>query len=249
MKALVTGASSGIGRDIARELHRRGVTVILHGRDGARLAQLQQELDGARVIAADLSDADACYELYEAVKGETIDILVNNAGFGLFGAFDKTDLNTELNMLDTNVRAVHILTKLFLRDFTARDSGYILNVASSAAFSPGPLMAVYYATKAYVLRLTQAVWCELKKQGSRVYIGALCPGPVETGFNDRADVRFAVHSLQSADVARYAVKQMFAGKRVIVPGILMKLTKFATRFAPDGLALALAYRIQQRKRS
>lgn len=249
MKALVTGASSGIGRDIARELHKRGITLILHGRDNARLEELRQELGGGtQVITADLSDMQACYELYGTVKDENIDILINNAGFGLFGAFDKTDLDTELNMLDTNVRAVHILTKLFLRDFTVRGSGYILNVASSAAFSPGPLMAVYYATKAYVLRLTQAISCELKKQDSRVYVGALCPGPVDTNFNDRAQVHFAVHSLKSADVARYAVKKMFAKKKVIVPGVLMKLTKFSTRLVPDGLALDVAYHIQQRKR-
>lgn len=249
MKALVTGASSGIGRDIARELHKRGVELILHGRDNQRLEALRRELGGGtQVVVADLSDMQACYELYGTVKDENIDILVNNAGFGLFGAFDKTDLDTELNMLDTNVRAVHILTKLFLRDFAARDSGYILNVASSAAFSPGPLMAVYYATKAYVLHLTQAISCELKKQGSHVSISALCPGPVDTNFNDRAQVHFAVHSLQSAGVARYAVKQMFAKKRVIVPGVLMKLTKFFTRFVPDGLALDVAYHIQQRKR-
>lgn len=249
MVALVTGASSGIGRDIARELHRRGYDLILHGRDFKRLEQLKQELGGnTRVIAEDLSRAEACYALYGAVKDEQIDVLVNNAGFGLFGAFDKTDLDIELNMLDTNVRAVHILTKLFLRDFTARDSGYILNVASSAAFSPGPLMASYYAGKAYILRLTQAVSCELKKQGSHVYIGALCPGPVDTNFNSRADVTFAVQSLPSEKVAQYAVKRMLKRNPVIVPGIFMKLTKFFVRLVPDALALRIAYHIQHKKR-
>lgn len=193
MKALVTGASSGLGRDIARVLAARGCKLILTARSRDKLEALAKTLPGgAQVVCADLSDEKECRRLYEQLRAEKIDILVNNAGFGLCGMFDKTDLDAELRLIDTNIRAVHILTKLFLRDFIARDSGYILNVASSAAFFPGPQMAAYYASKAYVMRLTLGVREELRRRGSRVYLGAFCPGPVDTAFSRTADVRFAV---------------------------------------------------------
>ena len=165
MTALVTGASSGIGRDIARELCRYGIKVIITGRDIERLSSLKKELGSGvkAVIRADLSDRKQCFRLYEKVKAYNVDIFINNAGFGTFGEFSETDLDTEIDMIDVNITAVHILTKLFLRDFNARERGYILNVASTAAFLPGPLMAAYYATKAYVLRLTQAIQEELRR--------------------------------------------------------------------------------------
>ena len=130
----------------------------------------------------DLRDAKSCRMLYERVKAEEIDILINNAGFGLCGAFDETSLDRELEMIDLNIRAVHVLTKLFLKDFIARDHGFILNVASIAAYAPGPLMATYYASKAYVLRLSQSIYGELRRRGSHVHVAALCPGPVRTEF-------------------------------------------------------------------
>ena len=158
MKALITGASSGIGRDIARALAARGVDLILTARRTERLEELSSELPvQVTVIPCDLSQEAECRALYERVRPMNIDILVNNAGFGLFGTFAENSLERELSMLDVNVRAVHILTKLFLRDMKEKDSGYLLNVASSAAFLPGPLLAAYYATKAYVLRLSEAI--------------------------------------------------------------------------------------------
>lgn len=248
MKALITGASSGIGRDMALVLSKMGYEVILVARRRERLEELAKLLPTkAQVIALDLSDREKCFELYEKVKDEDIDILINNAGFGVFGNFTETDLEKELAMLDTNVSAVYLLTKLFVRDFAKRDRGHILNVASAAAFLPGPLMAGYYAGKAYVLRLTQSVAKELKKQKSKVYIGALCPGPVSTEFDKVANVSFSVRALESEKVAKYAIDQMLMGKTVIVPGFLMKCCRVLSKLAPDNILLWAAYRIQKGK--
>lgn len=248
MKALITGASSGIGRDIARELSARGCDLILTARRTDRLEELKKQLKtNVTVVGADLSEEEACFRLHERTAAEQVDILVNDAGLGVFGAFAKSDLKRELGMIDVNVRALHILMKLFLRDFAERDSGYILNVASSAAFQPGPLLAGYYASKAYVLRLTEAVAEELRRSGSGVYVGALCPGPVNTEFDSVADVRFTMKGLSSEYVARYAVEKMFRKKTVIVPGELMKLARFAERFLPEKTIVKAAYHMQHRK--
>ena len=206
MKALITGASSGIGRDMAKILSEKGYDLILVARRAERLEALKKELKtNVDVIPLDISKEDACISLHEQVKNQKIDILINNAGFGVFGAFDEADLQQEMQMIDTNVKAVHILTKLFLKDFKERDSGYILNVASSAAFVPGPLFSSYYASKAYVLWLTQAIYEELHKAGSHVHISALCPGPVQTEFDTTAKVTFSLKGLDSRFVAAYAI--------------------------------------------
>lgn len=249
MKALITGASSGLGRDMARVLHAHGCALILVARREERLLALQEELAGGdvRIICMDLSLEENCYRLYDRVKEEKIDILINNAGFGICGAFLETELDTELRMLRTNITAPQILTKLFLQDFVRRDSGYLLNVASSAAFLPGPLMATYYATKAYLLRFSQSIYEELQRENSRVSVSVLCPGPVDTEFNTVAEVNFQIKSLNSHKVAEYAIKQMFRKKLVIVPGLQMKLLKFFIRFAPDWLLLRISYHIQHRK--
>lgn len=250
MKALITGASSGIGRDMARILSRRGYDLILVARRRDRLEELQQQLPtNVTVICADLSQEQACFDLYEQVKNERIHILINNAGFGLFGSFAETDLHRELELIDVNIRAVHILTKLFVRDFIQRDSGYILNVSSSAAFLPGPLLSSYYASKAYVLRLTQAVSEELRRRGSHVYIGALCPGPVKTEFDQVADVHFSVKSMSSQRVAMIAIQQMFSRQPVIIPGAMMQAAKVLQKIVPDKLLVRISYHLQQRKQS
>lgn len=250
MIALITGASSGIGRDIAHILSEQyGCDLILVARRMDRLQELKAQLPTrVQVIGCDLSSEQACRQLYHRVKGKEIDILVNNAGFGLFGAFEETDLDRELEMINTNIRAVHILSKLFLRDFVRRDSGYLLNVASSAAFFPGPLMATYYASKAYVLRLSQAIREELRRRESRVSVTVLCPGPVCTEFGRVADVRFSVRGLPSGKVAQYAVESMFDKRLTAVPGPLMKAARFAKRLVPNCLVLRLSYHMQKRKR-
>ena len=249
MKALITGASSGLGRDFARLLSERGYDLILAARRVPRMEELDRELKThVSVIGADLADAEQCYGVCRQAAGEGVDILINCAGFGVFGPFDETDLDRELGMIDVNIRALHILTKLFYREFKRRDSGYILNVASSAAFQPGPLLSSYYASKAYVLRLTQALAEELRRDKSRVYIGALCPGPVRTEFDSVAGVRFSINGLSSEYVARYALEKMFRRRTVIVPGFSMKAARFAERFLPDAAVVRAAYHMQKRKR-
>ena len=182
--------------------------------------------------------------LYREASAYGVDILVNNAGFGLFGKFSVTELERELDMIDVNIGAVHILTKLFLRDFSARDKGYILNVASIAGFMPGPLMSTYYASKNYVVRLTEAIHEELRFQHSRVYIGAFCPGPVDTQFNSTAGVKFALKGISSEYAAECAVKGMFARKMLITPTLSVKAAIVASRFLPDS-AVAFAARLVQ----
>ena len=250
MLALITGASSGIGRDMARILSERGYDLILVARRKTRLSQLKKELKtNVEIINLDISSVYNCTELYDQVKDKDIDIVINNAGFGLYGEFTSLKLEKELDMIDTNIKAVHCLTKLFLEDFKKKDKGYILNVASSAAFMPGPMMATYYATKAYVLHFTEAIYEELRQSGSHVYIGALCPGPVSTNFNKVAGVEFSLNALTSYDVAHYALDQMFRRKLVIVPGIQMKLVHVFYRFVPTELLLKITYHIQKKKGS
>ena len=248
MLALVTGASSGIGRDMARELSRRGYDLIITARRRDRLEELAEKLPTrVRVIEMDLSRADNCRRLHELTAEEPVDVLINNAGFGVFGAFEESDLERELEMLDINIRATHMLTKLYLRDFLRRGEGMILNVSSSAAFLPGPLLSSYYASKAYVLRLTEAIHEELRRKGSAVYIGALCPGPVKTEFDRVAGGHFSVKGMDSGRVARYALDQMFRRRMVIIPGAQMKLARQMTRLLPQQMLLRAAWHLQERK--
>lgn len=250
MKALITGASSGIGADMARILSSHGHDLILVARDKKKLELLKEELTtDVKIISLDLSSTFNCMKLYNKVKKENIDILINNAGFGMFGEFVDTNLEKELDMVDLNIKAVHTLTKVFLQDFKTRNSGYILNVASSAAFSPGPLMSTYYATKAYVLRLTQGIYEELRREKSNVSVSCLCPGPVNTNFNNVAGVTFSVKALESKDVAEYAIKKMLKRKLVIIPGLLMKLNYIFNRFVPVKILLKIAYNIQRSKKN
>ena len=196
MKALVTGASSGIGLEISKYLDSIGYEIILVARDKEKLESVAKTLTHKpKIIVMDLQQVEDIKSLYVLVKNDDIDILVNNAGFGLFGNFTETDLSKELNMIDINIKAVHILTKLFLKDMKRKNKGYILNVASSAAFQSGPLMATYYSTKSYVYRLTEAINYENKKDKVNVQVSCLCPGPVDTNFNKVAGVRFSVKPL------------------------------------------------------
>lgn len=248
MKALITGASSGIGLDMAKYLATKKYELILVARDKEKLEKIQETLPTkVTIIVADLSQEQKAKELYILTKKEEIDILINNAGFGLFGDFTSTDLANELQMIDTNIKAVHILTKAFLKDMEKRNSGYILNVASSAAFQPGPLMSTYYATKSYVYQLSEALWYEQKKKKTNVQISVLCPGPVETNFNAVAGVKFGVRPLKSTYVAKYAIDKLFKNKMLIIPGFKMKCAKFFGRFCSDKFLLRIAYRIQKKK--
>ena len=246
MVALVTGASSGIGRDIARELSKRGYDLILVARDLEKLNEVKAELKTkVETVSMDISNPENCKQLHEKYKD--IDILVNNAGFGDCGNFTHTDLNKELTMIKTNIIAYHILTKLYLVDMKAKNSGKILNVASIAGFMPGPLMATYYSTKAYVVRLTQSIRHELFKMGSKVKICALCPGPVATNFNKVADVKFNLAEADSRYVAKYAVKKMFKNRTLIFPNFFIWLGRVFSKIMPDQVSSFFCYYAQRRK--
>ncbi len=248
MKALITGASSGMGRDMARVLSSEGYDLILVARRKDKLEELKKDLTtNVKIISLDLAKESNVFKLYEQTKDDNIDLLINNAGFGLFGVFNKTDLFRELEMIDVNIKAVHILTKLFLQDFIKRDYGQILNVASSAGFLAGPHLNVYYATKNYILKLTMAIYQELKEQKSNVHISALCPGPVNTEFNKVAKGTFTISALKSYDVAKYAIEKLHKNKLFIIPGFSNRLGIFATRFLPYKLQLKIVSQIQLRK--
>ncbi len=186
------------------------------------------------------------FKLYDKYKNK-IDFLINNAGYGLYGKFYETNLDDELNMIDLNLVTYHILTKLFLQDFVKKNEGRILNVASSAAFEPGPLMSTYYATKSYVYNLTMGIYEELRRDKSNVKVHVLCPGPVDTGFNDRAGVKFGVKSLSSEYVAKYTLKMVRKNKTIIIPGLMMKLGIFGMRFIPRKMLAKITYNIQKAK--
>lgn len=246
MKALITGASSGIGRDIAINLSKKGYDLILVARDLEKLNEVKSKLHtNVEVVSMDVSNAENCKELHE--KYQNIDILVNNAGFGDCGYFTKTNLDKELKMIDTNIVAYHVLTKLYLQDMKQKNSGKILNVASIAGFMPGPLMATYYSTKAYVVRLSEAIREELRREKSNVQISILCPGPVNTNFNKVADVQFALKGLSSEYVAKYAVDKLFKEKFYIVPGWKIKLARFGAKIAPNNFVAKICYNMQRRK--
>lgn len=246
MRVLITGASSGIGRDMARYLSKLGYDLVLVSRNEEELNKLKEELKTkVEVIAMDLSIKENCYKLYEEAKD--IDILINNAGFGVFGKFVETDLEKEVNLIQTNVMAVHILTKLYLKDMVKKDKGHILNVASIAGFMPGPLMAAYYASKNYVVTLTRSINKELKKSKSNVKLSLLCPGPVNTNFNNVANVKFKVKALSSQYVAKYAVDRMLKGKLIIIPGILIKIAKVMSKITPTAIVEEISYHMQVSK--
>ncbi|MBE7060313.1 MAG: SDR family oxidoreductase [Ruminococcaceae bacterium] len=248
MLILITGASSGIGRDMARYLSGKGHKLVLVARRRDRLEELASELGNCEIIETDLSIKENCIKLYESLKDRNIDVLINNAGFGLFGSFTETPLERELDLIKTNITAVHILTKLFLKDFSAKNNGYILNVASIAGFFPGPLLSSYYASKAYVLRLTLALNEEMRREHKNVHLSALCPGPVKTEFDDVAGVRFSIKGLSSEYVAKYAIDKMFAGKTIIVPGFMTKAAVFFRHFVSEKFLAKITYNMQKRKR-
>lgn len=274
MWALVTGASSGIGRDIARYLYTLGYNLILVARNANGLEKLKQDLEKNKeqdkykisendyqllknnvkaekkeilIISEDLSKKENCYDLYQKTKNIKIDLLINNAGFGEFGKFINSNLEKEIDLINTNITAVHILTKLYLQDMVKENKGYILNVASIAGMEPGPLMSAYYASKAYVIRLSRAINKELKKDKSNVKISVLCPGPTNTNFNNVANVVFKAPSMSSEKVAKYGVDKALKGKLIIIPGFTNKCVRVFSKVLPDAVLEECAYHIQRRK--
>lgn len=248
MKALITGASSGIGKNMAYVLANKGIDLILVARNKDELLKIKANVKvNVEVIELDLLKEKNVFKLYEMCKDGNIDILINNAGFGLFGLFTETDLARELEMIDLNIKAYHILTKLFLKDFVEKDNGYILNVASSAGFMAGPRLSTYYATKNYVLKLTMAINEELRQSGSNVVVSALCPGPVNTNFNKVAHGEFSIKEASPKYVAKYAINKLFKKKMIIIPTFRIKLGIFLLRILPYRIQLIYCYHIQGKK--
>ncbi len=250
MKVLITGSSSGIGRDMAREFARRNFDLVLVARNVERLNEIKNELEAnykisVKIVSLDLGIEENLKKLYE--ENKDIDILVNNAGFGVFGYFTNTDLDKELNLIKTNVTAVHVLTKLYLKDMAEKNEGKILNVSSIAGNMPGPLMSAYYASKAYVLRLSEGIREELNKKKSKVKISVLQPGPVNTNFNNVAGVKFNLNSKSSEYVAKYTVDKFLKGKFNIIPGFTIKCVKFFSKVVPNTILAKACFHMQEKK--
>lgn len=246
MKALITGASSGIGRDMAKILSQKGYDLILVARDEKKLEEVKKQLKTeTKIVVMDISNEENCKKIYE--ENKDIDILINNAGFGDCGHFEETSLDKDIQMIHTNIIAYHILTKLYLKEMIKKDSGKILNVASIAGFMPGPLMTTYYSTKNYVVRFSESIREELRRKKSKVQISILCPGPVDTNFNKVADVEFALKGLSSEYVAKYAINKFLKGKFYIVPGWKIKLARFGAKLAPASFVAKISYNMQKRK--
>ena len=246
MKALITGASSGMGRDMAKILSQKGYDLILVARDEKKLEEVKKQLKTeTKIVVMDISNEENCKNLYEEHKD--IDILINTAGFGDCGHFEETSLDKDIQMIHTNIIAYHILTKLYLKEMIKKDSGKILNVASIAGFMPGPLMTTYYSTKNYVVRFSESIREELRRKKSKVQISILCPGPVDTNFNKVADVEFALKGLSSEYVAKYAINKFFKGKFYIVPGWKIKLARIGAKLAPASFVAKISYNMQKRK--
>jgi short-subunit dehydrogenase len=257
LTALVTGASGGIGEELARLFAADGHDLVLVARSRDKLARLSEELEGkhkvkARVLASDLAREETPREIFEELNagGIRVDALVNNAGFGSYGLFAETDLKSELDLLQVNIVALTHLTKLFLPGMIERRRGYVMNVASTAAFQPGPLMAVYYASKAYVLSFSEALANECAGKG--VVVSALCPGPTETGFvaavpGMSESKLFDGAVMDARTVATEGYRGMLDGKAVVIPGFRNNLLARSIGFFPRGLVTRVVRGIQEKR--
>lgn len=250
---LVTGASSGIGLELAKVFAKDGSELILVARNEEKLQQLAEQMKSehgtvSTVIAMDLSVADAAQDLFDQVQqlGKTVDVLINNAGFGQFGKFEEIPVKRHTSMCQLNMIALTELTSLFIKPMKERDSGTILNIASTAAFQPGPNCAVYYATKAFVLSLSEAIHAEL--WGTNVTVTCLCPGPTATGFGEDSDMEdlafFKNNAMDVTVVAKAGHRGVRKKKRLVVPGIYNNILSFSNRFTARPVLLWVMKRIQ-----
>ncbi len=254
--ALVTGASVGIGRELARILAREGHDLVIVARDAERLAALADELRqrhgvSVRVFAKDLARPGAASELHRelAAAGVVLEVLVNNAGVGTAGAFAKIPMPRDLELMQLNMVALTELTKLVVGEMLGRGRGRVLNVASTAAFQPGPYMATYYASKAYVLSFSEALAAELEGKG--VSVTALCPGPTRTEFQRRAGLRDSASAMMGmmdpGPVAEAGYRAMRAGRRLAIPGLRNRLGAFLVRLTPRALVTRIVRGLQRRR--
>jgi len=249
--ALITGASVGIGYELAKLFARDGHDLVLVARDRARLEAVASELSAVkvRVVVKDLAELASPGEIHDELErsGAAVDFLVNNAGFGSLGALAESDLPTQMRMIQVNIGAPTALMRLFLPGMIERGGGRILNVASTAAFVPGPYMSVYYASKAYVLSHSVAVAREVK--GSGVTVTALCPGPTRTEFQKRAGMEearlFRAGVMNAASVARAGYEGMMRGKLIVIPGLLNRLSALASRILPRGALAGVTARLNR----
>ena len=246
--ALITGASGGIGLELARIFAEQGYALVLVARTRERLEEIAVELKPTpvQVLAKDLVLVGAAEGIHREVP--KVDVLVNNAGYGVYGPFVKTPLDDELGMLQLNMTALVVLTKLYLPAMVAAKNGKILNVASTAAFQPGPLMALYYATKAFVLSFSEAIGNEL--EGTGVTVTALCPGPTATGFQARTKLEKSrlikrMKVMDARTVAEAGYRGLMAGKPVVIPGLMNKLLAQSVRFSPRWMVTKIARMMQE----
>lgn len=257
MYALVTGASAGIGMEIAKYLSILGYDLILTARSEDKLQDLRKTIlkrfpdRTVLVIPADLSKREECFRLYkeacERAGEENMEFVANNAGKGVYGLFLETDLDAELELIDLNVASVHILSKLFLRDMVRRGHGTLMNVGSCAGFMSGPTFSSYYASKNYVVRLTEAIHEELRRAKSPVKVSCLCPGPTDTAFNKNSGVAVSGKQIKSAQVAREGVDGALKGKMIVIPGKKMPAVVRASSLMGEHLSTRLNYRLQVKK--
>lgn len=249
---LITGGSSGIGFELAKIFGKNNFHVIIVAQDKNKLSEAETKLEASgysvKTISKDLSDPHSPSQIYKELQSEniTIDVLVNNAGFAVYGQFAETDIEQELSLLQVNIVSLTRLTKLFLPEMIKRRSGKILNIASIAAFAPGPLMAVYYASKAYVLSFSEALSEELI--GTGVHVTAVCPGPTDTGFVKRGGVwnssLYQGRHMTASFVAEEAFKGLMKNQAVIVPGWKNKLIVNSLRFVPRSIAPKILIKLQ-----
>ena len=249
MKALITGASSGMGRDMALILSQKYDELVLVARNKERLEDLKNVITKTtdtkvKIISMDLSMVDNIKKLYN--QNKNVDLLINNAGFGDLGYFNETDLEKDLLMINTNVVALHTLTKLYLKDMLKNNKGHILNVASIAGFMPGPLMASYYATKNYVVNLSESIREELKHLKTNVKISILCPGPVNTNFFKTANFNVNYKFSNSFDIAYYALNHL--NKFYIMPTFTTKISRKVLKIAPKNLVAKFIYKFQSNRK-
>lgn len=247
MKALITGVTSGIGLEIAKVLDSLGYEIIGVSKDELKLKEIQKKY-GYDTYKVDLSNRRDVIDFCKTIDNIDIDVFINNAGFGDVGYFSETLLDKELSMIDVNIVANHILLKHIVKKMINKNSGYILNVSSSASFMAGPYMATYYSTKAYVTRMSEAIYEELRRLGKNVHISVLCPGPVNTNFNNVAGVNFSISGCSSSYVAKYAITKMFKKKLIIIPTFKMKFVCTMSKFIPRKLLLKITYNIQKKKK-
>ena len=250
--AVITGASSGIGKEFAFRMAAEGYNLVLVARRVNILKDIKNKIQSIgidiQIIDADLSNKNGCDKVIEKIHELPIHVFINNAGFGDCGYFLNQDINKEMAMIDVNIKSLHYLTKQILQIMEKGRKGYILNVASFAGLIPaGPYMATYYATKAYVASFTRAIAVELKENNSEIYIGCLCPGPVDTEFNDVANVEFALKGISASYCVQYAIKKMKKRQVVIVPTFRMKVALFAGRFIPQSLYIRMTAHQQKKK--